>query len=114
MTDSTKGEVMPKPTDPQPEINLVPGEPNPDFTRIRPMTWNMSKISEEKEEKEELKKDQIPLSVMSDCVRIGKDKTTGKEVFVDNKTRLFFIFDSRSPKNKGYISRKRIDFTAES
>lgn len=112
MTDPTKGEVMPKPTDPQPEINLVPGEPNPEFTRIRPMTWNMTKSAEEQQK--QAQKEQIPLSVMSDCVRIGKDKTTGKEVFVDNRTRLFFVLDSRSPKNKAYISRQRIDFTPES
>lgn len=83
-----------KPTDPQIHENLLPGVPNPNFRRRRPSTWNIN---------EEQKK-------FMGCLFVGKTKNDQKDVFFDAKTKLYFIEDSKSPKNKKYVKKSQINF----
>jgi hypothetical protein len=95
---------MGKPIDAKPISVPIPGEPNPEFTRRRPMTWNMPEesgdILHEVKEKPELAPNYV-----------GFHSSTGKPAFIDERTKLFYIEDPRSPKNKHYVRKSSIAFS---
>lgn len=81
----------------------IPGQPNPEFTRRRPMTWNMPENGDIL--------DEVKNAPQAETNYVGIHSATGKPAFIDERTKLFYIQDPRSPKNKHYVRRSSIAFS---
>jgi hypothetical protein len=98
---------MVRPIDAKPITAPIPGKPNPEFTRRRPMTWNMPE--ESGNILHEVKKVRETTELTTN--HVGFHSSTGKPAFIDEITKLFYIEDPRSPKNKHYIRKSSINFS---
>lgn len=99
---------MGNPTNAKPFVKPIPGKPNLEFTRRRPMTWNMENNQIEESKNKNFNK--IKKTTFDDK-NIGSHQLSGKMVFLDEKTKLFYIHDEKSPKNKHYVKKTTIIFS---
>lgn len=98
---------MGRPIDAAKPTKIIPGQPNPEFTRRRPMTWNMS---ETENDTPTISNQETTPKLSTNPNQVGIHIQSRKPAYLDEKTKLFFVDDARSPKNKHYITKSSIEF----